>query len=108
LLVQNIFMDQQNEKLRRTRKTREQIADLLRKFAESGSTVKQFCQDHQIVPGTFHKWQSRIKGKDLKKEIKSGFAQVQVNSSFTSLFAEVKGIRIYQPVSAAYLKELLA
>jgi hypothetical protein len=101
-------MDQQREKFRRIRKTQEQIADILKKFAESGSTVKQFCEDHQIVPGTFHKWQNRVKGKRLKKEIKAGFAQIQVNPSFGSLFAEVKGIRIYQPVSAAFLKELLA
>jgi hypothetical protein len=101
-------MDQQREEFRRIRKTQEQIADILKKFAESGSTVKQFCEDHQIVAGTFHKWQSRVKGKSLKKQIKPGFAQIQVNPSFDSLFAEVKGIRIYQPVSAAYLKELLA
>ena len=101
-------MDQQTEKSRRTRKTPEQIADILKNFGESGSTVKQFCADHQIVPGTFHKWQSRANGKSFKKEIKTGFAQIQVNPSFGSLFAEVKGIRIYQPVSAAYLIELLA
>jgi len=35
---------------------------------------------------------------------------LQITSSFSgiALFAEVKGIRIYQPVTAAYLKELLA
>jgi transposase-like protein len=101
-------MDQQKEKLRKPRKTREQIADILKKFSDSNCTVKQFCEDHQIVPGTLHKWRSRVKGKSLKKETKAGFAQIQVNSSLSSLFAKVKGIRIYQPVSAAYLKELLA
>ena len=101
------FMEQQTKKIRRTRKTPEQITDILTKFRESGSTVKQFCEDHHIVPGTFHKWQSRVQGKSLKKEIKPGFAQIRVNPS-SGLFAEVKGILIYQPVSAAYLKELLA
>lgn len=101
-------MDQQHEKIRRTRKTREQIVDLLKAFIDSGSTVQQFCKDHQIVPGTFHKWESRVKTKSLKKEIKPGFAQIQVNPPVCNLFAEVKGIRIYQPVSVAYLKELLA
>ena len=101
-------MEQQTEKLRRTRKTQEQIADILKKFAESGSTVKQFCEDHQIVPGTFHKWQSRVRGKSSRKAIKAGFAPVVIDSLSLGLFAEVKGIRLYQPVSAAYLKELLA
>ena len=101
-------MDQQHEKIRRTRKTQEQIADILKKFTSSGSTVKQFCKEQQIVPGTFHKWQSRRKGKALKKTSGAGFAQIQVNPPVCNLFAEVKGIRIYQPVSVAYLKELLA
>jgi hypothetical protein len=38
------------------------------------------------------------------------FATIQIRPGFArpdiSLFAEVKGIRIYQPVSASYLKEL--
>jgi len=101
-------MEQQTQKLRRRQKTPDQIAEILKSFRESGATVKQFCQDHQIVPGTFHKWQSRANGKSLKMENKPGFAQIQVNASVGSLFAEVKGVRIYQPVSAAYLKELLA
>lgn len=101
-------MDQQIERLRRKQKTSEQIADISRNFSESGSTVKQFCADHQIVPGTFHKWQSRLKGNAVKKQVKSGFAPVLVSPSFPGLFAEVKGVRIFQPVSAAYLKELMA
>ena len=101
-------MDQQSARFRRKRKTRDQIAEILRKFTESGSTVKQFCEDHQIAPVTFHKWQSRMKGKSLNKEIKAGFTQLQVNPTFDSLFAEVKGIRIYQQVSASFLKELRA
>lgn len=101
-------MEQQYERIRRNRKTPEQIADILNKFAESGSTVKQFCEDHQIVAGTFHKWQNRVKIKSSKKLVHAGFAQIQVNPLVNSLFAEVKGLRIYQPVSAAYLKELLA
>ena len=101
-------MDQQHEKIRRPRKTQEQIAEILKKFTSSGSTVKQFCKEQQIVPGTFHKWQSRRKGTALKKSVGAGFAQIQVNPPVGNLFAEVKGIRIYQPVSAAYLKELQA
>lgn len=101
-------MEQQGEKLRRTRKTQNEIADLLEKFSQSDCTVKQFCEDYQIVPGTFHKWQSRVKEKSLNKDTKAGFAQILVNSLSGSLFAEVKGVRIYQPVSASYLKELLA
>jgi hypothetical protein len=37
----------------------------------------------------------------------SAFAHVQVEAA-VGLFAEVKGIKLYQPVSAGYLKELLS
>lgn len=37
-----------------------------------------------------------------------GFAEVMVRSTLAgTLFAEVNGIRIYQPVNASFLKELL-
>lgn len=94
--------------MRRTRRTREQIENLLTEFSKTGETIKQFCQQHNISAGTFHKWQSRHKGKVLKKVNGSGFAAITVAPLSTgNLFAEVKGIRIYQPVSAAYIKELL-
>jgi hypothetical protein len=42
-------------------------------------------------------------------EEKNDFIPLQVaTSSSPVLFAEVKGIRIYQAVSASYLKELLS
>jgi hypothetical protein len=60
---------------------------------------------HNIGKATFHKWQSRYKSKTGKQAEAAGFATLQVSSSI-ALFAEVKGIKIYQPVNAAYLKEL--
>lgn len=93
----------------RTRRTQEQIRDLLAEFDEAGCTVKEFCQLKGISQGNFHKWKSRHKEIYLPKERSSGFAQVVVRSSSSAhLFAEVNGIRFYQSVSAAYLKELIA
>jgi len=101
-------MEQQMNSMRRSRRTKEQIRGLLSEFRKTELTVKQFCQTHNISTGTFHKWQSRFKNKSLKKVYGSGFAPVVIGSSSPGLFAEIKGIRLYQPVSAAYLKELLA
>lgn len=93
----------------RTRRTQQQIVDLLAEFDKAGCTVKDFCQSKGISQGNFHKWKSRRKETSLQKIKTSGFAKVVVRSlSADNLFAEVKGVRIYQPVSAAYLKELLA
>ena len=100
--------DQQNINVRRSRRTHEQIQNLLSEFRISGYTVREFCRQHNLSSGTFHKWQSRHKGKPLKKANVSGFASLVIDSSSKGLFAEVKGIRLYQAVSAAYLKELLA
>ena len=47
--------------------------------------------------------------KPARQEGSSGFTAVQIKGSVDSdsLFAEVRGIKIYQPVTASYLKELL-
>jgi Transposase len=92
----------------RTRRTRQQIGDLLSEFSNTGWTIKEFCSAHHISPGTFHKWQARLKNKPAQQSNRPGFAEVQVGRcSSDALFAEVRCIRIYQPVQAVYLKELL-
>ncbi len=49
--------------VRRSRRTHQQIADVLADFSKAGLTVKEFCELHQISRGTFHKWQSKLKAK---------------------------------------------
>jgi len=65
---------------------------------------------HSISNATFHKWQNKYRNKTVEGIGPTGFAHLQISSSSAntdaSLFAEVKGIRIYQPVAASYLKEL--
>jgi hypothetical protein len=100
-------MEQAEEKSLRRRRNRQQIRSLLIEFEKSELTVKDFCNQHAISPANFHKWKSRYKSNERGKKKTLGFATVDVVSSSTSLFAEVKGIRIYQPVSASFLKELL-
>jgi hypothetical protein len=55
-----------------------------------------------------YRWKRQGQSKETKI---SGFARVEVSKSApveNALFAEVRGIRIYQQVSASFLKELLA
>lgn len=92
----------------RTRRTRQQIDELLVEFSKAGCTVKEFCAARQISKAAFHRWQSRLKYKSLSAEKGGGFAEVVIDSSSAgSLFAEVNGIRIYRQVTAGFLKELL-
>lgn len=87
-------------------RSKQEIERLLQDWKKSGQSVKAFCTSLQISDGTFYHW----KEKYLKSRTspKAGFAPVEiVSSGGNSLFAEVGSIKIYQPVSAAYLKELL-
>jgi hypothetical protein len=86
-----------------------EIVRLLRKHEKSGLSILAFCAANQIAQSTFHKWKkkySEVSGGDVES---SGFSRLQITSTAVeaALFAEVNGIRIYQPVGAAYLKELL-
>ena len=95
----------------RLRRNIRQIHDLLKEFDEGTVSAVDFCRKHTISKATFYKWQSRYQHKAENKTKASGFAKVDITPSSTasqSLFAEVRGIRIYQPVSATFLKELLA
>ena len=96
----------------RPRRTLQQINVLLDSFDQGDGNVAEFCLAHDICRATFHKWQSRYRVKGEQATKANGFAALQITGSSltngTALFAEVKGIRIFQPVAASYLKELIA
>ena len=101
-------MEQLDQKPFRPRRSKDQILELLDQFEKSTLPAKEFCLRHHINPAIFNKWKSRYKSKRVIKKRTSGFATIDVaGSSTVALFCEVKGIRIYQVVSASFLKELL-
>lgn len=108
-------MDQAKTKPIRQRRSHQQIQELLDLFAKSNVNVKDFCKQQGIGPANFHKWKSRYKiGKEKTSRLpagQAGFARVDVvcseQATVPGLFAEVNRIKIYQPVSASFLKELL-
>ncbi len=92
--------------IRRERRSRQQIIDLLELFKTSGSSVKDFCSSHGISKAAFHKWQSRAKNNPASQG-STAFAKVHIEEVTTgALFAQVGAIRLYQLVPASYLKEL--
>ncbi|MDQ6609011.1 MAG: hypothetical protein M3Y85_04240 [Bacteroidota bacterium] len=104
-------MEQIQKRPVRTRRSRQEIDDLLNLFARGNLSVNDFCKQHSISRANFHKWRSRYSSHPVSKKKTSGFARLHVASAPLApqgLFAEVKGIRFYQPVSASFLKELLA
>ena len=104
-------MEQVIGKPPRIRRSYQQILSLLDEFEKENMSVIDFCQEHGIGKATFHKWKSRYQYKSEKKKRAPGFARLHIAASPANsvaiLFAEVQGIKIYQPVTASYLKELL-
>ena len=101
-------MESAASKNSRVFRSKQEIARLLKEHAQSGLSVKAFCAGLPIAEGTFYHWKKKF-SKDIGATGKPGFAPIEiVPPTGHGLFAEVRGIKIYQPVSAAYLKELLA
>jgi hypothetical protein len=77
---------------------------LLAEYEQGTQSIKSFCASHNIPTATFHNWKKNYANSCKEQH---GFAAIKVTSADNGLFAEVGRIKIYQPVSAAYLKELL-
>jgi hypothetical protein len=97
-------MQESKEKVVRKFRGKTAIVRLLEEQSRSGQSIKSFCAANGIAEGTFHNWKHRYNGE---VDACAGFATVQLIAE-PGLFAAVGGIKIYQSVSAAYLKELLA
>ena len=92
------------------KRTKEQILHLLSEYEKyHGLTVKEFCKQHDISEGSFYSFRSRYGFKSKAKGKTGGFIAIatpMLKDSTNALFAEVNGIKIYQAVSADYLKIL--
>ena len=95
----------------RPRRTVIQINQLLDEFEKSTMSVSEFCIANDVCRATYHKWCSRYRSPGSKKLMSAGFASLDITPSaglgYATLFAEVRGIKIYQPVTAYFLKELI-
>lgn len=84
------------------------ILDLLKAHQQSGLSIQTFCVERNIATGNFHRWKKQYSQEVIAgHQSVAGFSSLQIEQAPAGvLFADVKGIRFYQPVSAAYLKEL--
>lgn len=106
------FVEIAQTKVPRRRRSQQEIQELLHAFEMSNSTIKEFCELRNLSYGVFQKWRSRYGSAASRKGAMTAFAKIDIVPSkkdpLPGLFAEVHGIRIYQPVSASFLKQLLA
>jgi len=90
-------------------RSKEEIISILEECRKSKLNVKEFVKTKGIHEATYYNWRNKY-GSKTRKE-RSGFARIKINPSpathAETLFAEVRGIKIYQLVSASFLKELL-
>lgn len=104
-------MEQTTGKQSTSRRNKEQILELLSEYDKvHGTTVKAFCKRHQFSEGSFYSARSRYRPTDISKPQSSHFiaiASPAFKEPASTLFAEVKGIKLYQPVPADYLKALI-
>ncbi|MEO5995547.1 MAG: hypothetical protein ABIN89_02530 [Chitinophagaceae bacterium] len=111
-------MEETNPATRKSpvRRTSKQIVKLLKDFAgREGMTIVEFCKFNDIHKSNFYNWQKRYAIKQLKPGKSKGFVSLELPPTLIHpavnvplLFAEVKGIRLYQAVSSEYLKALLS
>lgn len=99
------------------RRSKKQIIKLLKDYqSNEGLTTVEFCKLHGINKSNFYNWQKRYVygSKESSNTKPKGFLAVELTPSTQlslgtpTLFAEVKGIRLYHAVSAEYLKTLVS
>lgn len=93
---------------RKIRRTKREIAVILSEYHKSNMSPDEFCKSRDLHKAVFYKWISRQKKPVKNEESLSSFAPIEVTTASSPLlFAEVNGIKLYQPVSAAFLKLLV-
>lgn len=98
-------MEESNVKPVRKYRSKAAVLKILQDQVQSGQNIKSFCEARGIAGGTFHRWKQKYSAEE--DHSKESFATLHITPE-RGLFAIVGSIKIYQPVSASYLKELLA
>ncbi|HVI44813.1 MAG TPA: transposase [Chitinophaga sp.] len=95
-------MNPTSDAKRRKRRSKKEIHRILQEYEGCNQSIEDYCKKQNIPSNTFYNWRKKYGTGAL-----GGFTKVLVTvPSQGNLFAEVGKIRLYQPVSAAYLKEL--
>jgi len=103
----------QPKSAQRATRTKEDMFELIAKHDKGASTVKEYCDGHGLTQGVFYYLQKKYHLENVEPGSQSGFVRLRVEDTqhvgaHQGLFAEVRGIKLYQAVPAAYLNELAA
>lgn len=94
------------------RRSEEEIFKAVVEFERTANiSIKEFAKRHQVSKATIYNWQKRYRSKVTGRDELKGFIPISLASGNLehegALFAECAGIKFYQWVEPAYLKELL-
>ncbi|PWV44392.1 hypothetical protein [Chitinophaga sp. S165] len=90
----------------------ERMSKLVRDYKSSGLTIKQYCIANKIKEKTFYYWLKKYKSADIIPAMPS-IIPIDISAVNTehneapALFAELRGLKLYQAVPAEYLLALL-
>ena len=110
-------IQQESYKRKRTYRSAEQIEKCLNDQAQSGLTIRAYCEANGIGEKNFYRWTKKYSGRKVKQRKRKqtadgGFAKIELlhdtANSQPSLFAEIGSLRIYKEVPVEYLKALLS
>lgn len=84
------------------------ITAMIAEYKKGERTIKEYCSDKGIKRGTFYYWLSKQKNKNQPKP-RPAFIPVTIKEDplEEKIFAEYKGLKLYQPVSVEFLKALI-
>lgn len=101
-------MDQENKNSKE-----QKMFALLAAHKSSAMSAKDFCALHAISQAGYYYWQKKYNASGQKTAAsQSGFTLLHAGPRLVSpgsvLFAKCRGIKLYQQVSADFLKELIS
>jgi len=91
----------------------EYMFSLISEQLNSGRSVKSFCDQHNIQSSNWFYWQKKYQQHQASSNgNESSFTLLQITPDLITpddsvIFAEYKGIKLYQQVSASFLRELI-
>ena len=92
---------------RKHRRTPEEINSILVLYENSGLSVKEFCNQHQVQTLYLTRWLKRYRNTKQAKGFVELLPVPESTPPMTGVFAEYRGIRFYQPVEPSYFKALV-
>jgi hypothetical protein len=96
----------------RVKRTQQQMFALIKEQQTGTMTVKEFCEVNKISEALYYYWRKKYQDntKSVNEPQPDSFSLLQLGEEerYGCLFAEYKGLKLYQPVAVSYLKELMS